>query len=205
MDYFEGGKESYLEADTNNPIGSLFCIVLTEKDINTIIQNTSGMDDSESYTMTLKTFANKDLLNCIGYGWESSKLREFLNTKVLDLLPKDLKNVIKEVKVRSLYGYDSNVYTTEDYLFTPSISDFGLNELPSPYITNNVLKYYENENYRFKGPCTKYDFLFRDHIGDKSNRNKNMLKFYYNNHITHQIEQVPMDHVTRDIVILFCV
>ena len=81
-------------------------------------------------------------------GWEYSELRNHVNTDIYNLLPSELKNVIKNTTVVSGHGpNDSNNFTTTDKLYLLSTKEIGLNaDYDTAKNETRILDYYNSNN-----------------------------------------------------------
>ena len=83
------------------------------------------LKDPQKMNNGVKTDGTNTSMNC--GGWAMSDLREWLNTKLYDMLPAALQAVIKPVIKLSDGGhYDRNIVCTEDKLWIPSHEELGL-------------------------------------------------------------------------------
>lgn len=75
-------------------------------------------------------------------GWESTRIRTTTVPALLELLPDDLKSIVKKVKILTSKGsQSSNITETEDTIFIPS-----------------QIELYGNTSYSFEGEGTRYGY-----------------------------------------------
>ena len=91
-------------------------------------------------------------------GWAACEMREYVNDKIYNLLPNDLKEVITETKVISSYGLlDDHNFTTTDKLFLLDLIEiesenvYNIEDYDTLINHTRQLDYYEQQKIMYDG------------------------------------------------------
>ena len=80
-------------------------------------------------------------------GWATSTLNQFLNTRLYDALPLQMKQLIKQVKVGSSIGNMSNEISYSDcYITVPAVKEVDPSMTSEPYNSESTVISYMNSN-----------------------------------------------------------
>ena len=84
-------------------------------------------------------------------GWDASKMREFLNSRLPDALPISWRAMLKQVKINATEGNQStNITVSEDYFYLPSLSEMR-GSTASPYNSEgDAISWFTGDIYRAK-------------------------------------------------------